>query len=67
MNIIYRFDNNKDHDGYAFNVVAEAKCLCKQKGYKIKDLRTIRLTHMPWGMSMALFTKDGKFMTNCAF
>ena len=62
MNIIYRFKDSQ----HIFNVVTEAKRLCKDKGVKIKDLGDIRLTQMDWGLSMALFDKNGKLITNCA-
>ena len=51
---------------YTFNVLTEAKRLAKEKGCKIKDIGTIELNQMDYGVSLSVWSKDNKFITNCA-
>ena len=62
MEITYKMENS----GQILDIVAEAKTLCKEKGIRIKDLGTIQITQMTWGISLAIYTKSGDYITNCA-
>ena len=63
MKVLYGYQGKRQ---YRFNVVTEAKRLTKEKGRKIKDIDHIELIYCPWGVSLGVFDKDNRLITNCA-